>query len=123
LHAFFLGLLLHFLRRLARRLLLLGRLRRTAEWVTLHEPSYSEISCTTWPVFVSSPWRATSACATTPTSRPSSSTTGRRRTWCCAIRRNASSRPCSGSRVTRFFEATSRTGVDLGSFPSATTRI
>jgi hypothetical protein len=47
-----------------------------------HSSSYSEICWTIWPVARSSPSRATSACASIPTSRPSSSTTGSRRTWC-----------------------------------------
>ena len=46
--------------------------------------SYFEISSTVWPTSFSFPSRATSAWATTPISRPSS-TTGRRRTWCFAI--------------------------------------
>src|SRR5215211_8852810 len=59
--------------------------------------SYFEISSTTSPVRWSLACCATSAWATTPTSRPSSSTTGSRRTWFCAIRRSASSRSCCGS--------------------------
>src|SRR5919109_2563614 len=39
------------------------------------------------------------------------------------MRRSASSRSCWGSIVTRSFEATSRTGTDCGSLPSATTRV
>ena len=54
---------------------------------------------------------ATSACARMPTSRPSSSTTGRRRTWCSAISRAASSRLCCGSIVTTSFDAISPTVV------------
>src|SRR2546423_1564752 len=70
LHAFVLGLFLYGLDR--QRLSLLGRLLwGSAEWITLHEPSYSGICRTTWPVCLSLPWRATSACATTATSWPS----------------------------------------------------
>src|SRR5581483_5533679 len=43
--------------------------------------SYLEMSSTTSPVCASDAFRATSACATMPTSVPSSSTTGSRRTW------------------------------------------
>src|SRR5581483_5977033 len=70
----------------------------------------------------SSPSRATSACATTPTRRPLS-TTGSLRTWCFAISCRASARSRSGSIVTISVEAISRTGVACGSFPSATSRI
>src|SRR4051794_39182095 len=58
-----------------------------------------------------------------PTSLPSSSTTGSRRTWCCAISRSASSRSCCGSMVTRSLAAISVTLVDCGSLPSAATLI
>src|SRR5439155_534001 len=64
-----------------------------------------------------------SAWARMPTSRPSSSTTGRRRTWWRAITRRASSRSWAGSTVTRFDEARSPIVVECGSFPSATTLI
>src|SRR3954451_13890052 len=55
---------------------------------------FCEISSTISPTFFSFACSATSAWARTPTTRPSSSTTGSRRTWWVAISRSASSRSC-----------------------------
>jgi hypothetical protein len=82
----------------------------------------SEICSTTSPVRASSSCLATSAWETMPTSRPSSSTTGSRRTLCCAISRSPSSSSCCGSTVTRSVEAISRTVAEPGSRPSAISR-
>jgi hypothetical protein len=71
-----------------------------------------EISSTSAPVCFSFASRAMSAWATTPTSRPSCSTTGSRRTWLLAISWSASSSFCCGSIVTTRVEATSRTATD-----------
>src|SRR5215210_5696405 len=82
---------------------------------------YCEICSTVSPVRTSWPDWAMSAWARMPTSLPSSSQTGSRRTWCSAINRAASSRLCCGSTVTTSFDAISATGVSPPR-PSPSTR-